>query len=85
LTGLNVSPIFFETYAAVLTKACLGHFLAELNHLKSMVKDVASDAPDPDTELSLPGNDFGRYQELVTKIETLADTTQRALDHAIKE
>jgi len=71
--------------AAADQRSALGHFLAELDHLKSMVKDVASDAPDPDTELSLPGNDFGRYQELVTKIETLADTTQRALDHAIKE
>ena len=85
LTGLNVSPIFFETYADVLTKACLGHFLAELNHLKSMVKDVASDAPDPDTELSLPGNDFGRYQELVTKIVRLTGTTQRILDKTIGE
>jgi len=50
-----------------------------------MVKDVASDAPDPDTELSLPGNDFGRYQELVTKIVRLTGTTQRILDKTIGE
>jgi len=85
LTGLNVSPIFFETYADVLTKACLGHFLAELNYLKAMVQNASSTVHDPSIELQLPGNDAERYVTLLDRLEISSNAARILLDKTISK
>ncbi len=71
LRGAMVDEVFLETYADILTDACLGLFTKELDRLASMVGQAASAMPDAEIEMQAPGNNAARYEELLQRIERM--------------
>ena len=65
IRGFRIENSWFETYLDLLTKSTIGHLLKSLDQLTEEIKSLGSD---PEMERLLPGNDQGRFDDLMKSI-----------------
>lgn len=65
MQGFKIQEKWFETYLELLTKSTTAHFLKSLKRLTEQIQVLGDD---PNIERQLPGNDQGRFDDLMESI-----------------
>lgn len=79
LRGFRLESIYFEDYYSLFVRAASGHFLGFLSQFKDFVVEVAG-APEPETEICLPGNKGMRFSDLEEKISQADQAVKKLRD-----